>query len=103
MIENINLNKNDYDILECLIKYDRNTPYKSATLQFIINDTKFSHVKVRQALKYLKLCGFVKEGFKDSASKTYYATKEAFKNYMEVMDYNEKDIEDLINKNLGGK
>lgn len=92
-------NKNDYIILEMLIAEECNSPYKSLTKQFIIKESKFSHVKVQQVLKSFLLIGFVKEGTKDGNNKTYYYTDDGKKHYMEVFEYSEDDIKLLIENN----
>lgn len=92
----LNFNKNDYGILEILIGNECATPFQSLTTKYMIDKSGFSHVKIRQTIKTFKMCGFVKEGAKEGNSKTYYVTNDGVKYYMEVMNYDKGDMQDLI-------
>ncbi|HBJ1650356.1 TPA: hypothetical protein LA460_000260 [Clostridium botulinum] len=96
----INFNKTDYTILEILIGNECDTPFKSLSTKYLIESSGYSHVKVRQTIKSFQLCGFVKEGSKDGNKKTYYVSNDGVKHYMDVMDYDKNDLEDLIDKYL---
>lgn len=89
-------NKTDYIILEMLIVEECNSPFKSLSKPYIIKESGFSHVKVQQVLKSFQLVGFVKEGTKDGNKKTYYYTQEGKNHFMQIFEYEEEDMEDLI-------
>ena len=93
---NSNFNKNDYIILESLIGNECITPFRSLTVKYLVDNCKFSHVKIRQTIKTFQIYDYVKEGSRDGNTKTYYVTNLGVKHYMEVMDYNEDDISELI-------
>lgn len=102
-LEDCNFNKNDFAILEILIGNECNTPFKSLTVKYLIEESKFSHIKVRQTMKSFQIYGIVKEGAKDGNNKTYYVTKEGIEYYCKIMNYNEIDLEDLITSYIGNE
>lgn len=89
-------NKSDYAILELLIGYECFSPFKSLSKQFIMSNTKYSHVKVQQSLKGFMLSGFVREGTKDRNNKTYFCTESGLEHFKKVFDYNDEDIDNVI-------
>lgn len=95
-------NKNDYAILDVLIANECYSAFKSLTTGYIIEDTGLSHVKVRQTLKNFIMLELVKEGTKDGNSKTYFVTEKGKKHYMDVFNYNDKDIADLVKDEKDG-
>lgn len=99
-LEDCNFNKNDFDILEILIGNECKTPFKSLTIKYLIKESKFSHLKVRQTMKTFQIYGLVKDGAKDGNNKTYYVTQKGIDYYCSIMDYNEIDLEDLVNSYL---
>lgn len=92
-------NKNDYIILEIIIGNECSTPYKSVSTKFIIEKSKYSHVKVRQVLKNFILSDFIREGARDGNNKTYYYTQKGLDYYKTAMGYSDLDIEDLVEEN----
>ena len=92
---NVTFNKTDYKILEILIGNNCNTPFRSFTIKYLVNKSGYSHIKIRQSIKTFQMLGYIKEGSKDGNSNTYYVTNEGINHYMQVMDYDEKDMKDL--------
>lgn len=86
-------NKSDYAILELLIGYECFSPFKSLTKQFIMTNTKYSHVKVQQSLKGFMLVDFVKAGAKDGNNKTYFCTELGLDHFKKIFNYTDEDIE----------
>lgn len=91
-------NKNDYLILEAIIGNRCTTPVMSFTINQISKESNFSEIKVRLAIKSFQMYDYIKEGSKDGNTKTYYVTNEGIKHYMSVMNYDDEDIVDLINR-----
>ena len=89
-------NKNDYLILEELICNECYSSFISLSVNQLINTTKLSHVKIRQSLKNFIGFGFVKEGNKDGNSKTYYITDAGIENYKTALNYDDNDLNEII-------
>lgn len=100
---NSNFNKNDYIILETLVGNECITPFRSLTIKHLVNACKFSHIKIRQTIKTFQIYDYIKEGSRDGNTKTYYVTNLGVKHYMEVMNYNEEDISNLIEQYRNNK
>lgn len=89
-------NKTDYRILEELICNECYSSYISLSVKDLIAKTNLSHVKIRQSLKNFIGFGFVREGNKNRNSKTYYITQEGINNYKEAFNYDDADINTVI-------
>lgn len=100
-IEECSFNKNDYLILEILIGNECFSSFKSLTTKYLIDESKFSHVKVRQTIKMFQMYNLVKDGAKDGNNRTYYVTEKGVEFFMKVMDCDTEDIERMKDRYLG--
>lgn len=96
-------NKSDYGVLELLIAEECFSPIKSLSKQYIMKSTGFSHVKVQQVLRSFILVDFVKEGLKSGNNKTYFCTEKGKEHYMDMFNYTEEDLEELMDNNYEEK
>ena len=100
------IKKNDYSILELLICKECYSSYSALSTPDIIKETGLSHVKIGQVVKNFVMFGLIAEGSKDGKKKTYYITQNGLEHYKQQLEYEEQDINDMIdnyNKKLEEK
>lgn len=102
MEQDVILNKNDYKILGLLINEECFSPLKSLTITQLISSTELSRSKVIMTKNNFLLLGFIKEGSKDSNSKTYYITDKGINHFRSALGMSEnEEMEDIDNENKG--
>ena len=84
----MNLNKNDYNILDTLYRNQCVTKICSFTKQRIANECKLSVFKITASLKIFINMGLVDEGAKDERAKTYYLTENGVKLIEDIREEN---------------
>jgi DNA-binding transcriptional regulator GbsR (MarR family) len=100
------IKKNDYSILELLICEECFSSYGAMSTPDIIEKTNLSHVKVGQVLKNFIMFGFLAKGRKDGMKNTYYVTNDGLEHYKQQLQYEDEDIDKMIddyNKKLEEK
>ena len=100
------IKKKDYVVLELLICKECFSSYGALSTPDIIEETGLSHVKIGQVVKNFTMFGLISEGSKDGKKKTYYINENGIQHYKQQLQYEEKDIDEMIenyNKELEEK
>lgn len=90
-MESILFNKNDYMILDTLIKNQCYSPLESLTIKQLASITKLSIPKIRMVIKTFLLMEIVQQGAKDKISNTFFITEKGENFYNKAMGIENND------------